>query len=108
MEKSKRETPLAIPFNDGFICPKCMGVCIGEKWRHSLKYCPRCGQRINLLEPAEWMRLKNRVRRMEDIKEHPDVVELIRYENGLDIAGVYIDVLEALQRREEKGCSFTE
>lgn len=54
------------------------------------------------------MRLKNRVRRMEDIKEHPDVVELIRYENGLDIAGVYIDVLEALQRREEKGCSFTE
>ena len=37
--------------------------------------------------------------------ENEEIVELIRYEHGLDIAGVYI---EELQRREEKGCSFTE
>lgn len=46
------------------------------------------------------MRLKNRVRRMQDIKEHPDVVELIRYENGLDIAGVYIDEFNQFNKQE--------
>lgn len=101
MEKSKRETPLAVPFNQGFICPKCMGVCVGEKWRKSLKYCPRCGQRINLLEPAEWLKLKNRVKKTDGAIENGDVVEFIRYENGLDIAGVYTDIFEHLQKGGE-------
>ena len=105
MEKSKRETPLAIPFNDGFICPKCLGVCVGAKWKDMLKYCPRCGQRLQLMDFEEWAKLKNRVEKMDGAIENGEIVELIRYEHGLDIAGVYI---EELQRREEKGCSFTE
>lgn len=90
LKNLKKESPLAVPFNQGFICPRCLDVCIGEKWKEKLKYCPRCGQRIVFMEPGEWLKLKNKVKKTEGAIES-DIVEMFRYEDGLDIAGVYID-----------------
>ena len=76
MATSKRDKPLTILFNDGYICPKCLGVGIGTKWKSKgAKYCPGCGQRIVFADLDEFRALKRSVEKIPNIMERSDLIE---------------------------------
>ena len=105
MATSKRDKPLTILFDDGYICPKCLGVGIGTKWRSKgAKYCPGCGQRIVFADLDEFRALKRSVEKIPNIMERSDLIETTVFidSNGLhkEIAGIYAS---ELLKYEEQG-----
>lgn len=103
--KTSKETPLTILFNDGYVCPKCLGVGIGQKWRSKgAKYCPGCGQRIVFADLEDFKALKKRALRIPDIMERADIIEktVMIDSKGLhkEIAGIYVS---GLLKAEESG-----
>lgn len=104
MKASKRDKPLTILFNDGYICPKCLGVGIGTKWRSKgAKYCPGCGQRIVFAELDEFRALQRRAEKIPDIMES-DIIETTMTidSQGIhkQISGIYVP---ELLKYEEQG-----
>ena len=104
MATSKRDKPLTILFNDGYICPKCLGVGIGTKWRSKgAKYCPGCGQRIVFAELDEFRALQRRAEKIPDIMES-DIIETTMTidSQGIhkQISGIYVP---ELLKYEEQG-----
>lgn len=96
-----RDKRLAIPFNDGFVCPLCKSVGIGLRWKtKNAKYCPSCGQRIELMELRDWKLLETRVKR---IRNNESLIETTTYidSNGLgkQIAGIYVDELRKMEKQ---------
>ena len=104
MKASKRDKPLTILFNDGYICPKCLGVGIGTKWRSKgAKYCPGCGQRIVFAELDEFRALQRRAEKIPDIMESDIIETTVTIDSqGIykQISGIYVP---ELLKYEEQG-----
>lgn len=104
MATSKRDKPLTILFNDGYICPKCLGVGIGTKWRSKgAKYCPGCGQRIVFAELDEFRALQRRAEKIPDIMESDIIETTVTIDSqGIhkQISGIYVP---ELLKYEEQG-----
>ena len=104
MKASKRDKPLTILFNDGYICPKCLGVGIGTKWRSKgAKYCPGCGQRIVFAELDEFRALQRRAEKIPDIMESDIIETTVTIDSqGIhkQISGIYVP---ELLKFEEQG-----
>ena len=98
--KHSRDDILVIPEQDlgGFICPICKGVAIGKGWQSHCKYCPDCGQRIQI-DTLKFKKLRDKVLEIpedgrEGLCEHDVFIGLSgHYEKY--IAGVYKKRLEA-------------
>lgn len=104
MKASKRDKPLTILFNDGYICPKCLGVGIGTKWRSKgAKYCPGCGQRIVFADLDEFRALQRRAEKIPDIMESDIIETTVTIDSqGIhkQISGIYVP---ELLKYEEQG-----
>lgn len=104
MATSKRDKPLTILFNDGYVCPKCLGVGIGTKWRSKgAKYCPGCGQRIVFAELDEFRALQRRAEKIPDIMESDIIETTVTIDSqGIhkQISGIYVP---ELLKYEEQG-----
>ena len=104
MATSKRDKPLTILFNDGYICPKCLGVGIGTKWKSKgAKYCPGCGQRIVFAELDEFRALQRRAEKIPDIMESDIIETTVTIDSqGIheQISGIYVP---ELLKYEEQG-----
>lgn len=104
MATSKRDKPLTILFNDGYVCPKCLGVGIGTKWRSKgAKYCPGCGQRIVFAELDEFRALQRRAEKIPDIMESDIIETTVTIDSqGIhkQISGIYVP---ELLKFEEQG-----
>ena len=104
MATSKRDKPLTILFNDGYICPKCLGAGIGTKWRSKgAKYCPGCGQRIVFAELDEFRALQRRAEKIPDIMESDIIETTVTIDSqGIhkQISGIYVP---ELLKYEEQG-----
>ena len=105
MATSKRDKPLTILFDDGYICPKCLGVGIGTKWKSKgAKYCPGCGQRIVFAELDEFRALQRRAEKIPNIMERSDIIEttVTIDSQGIhkQISGIYVP---ELLKYEEQG-----
>lgn len=105
--KRNRDEVLVIPEQDlgGFICPVCKGVAIGKSWASHCKYCPDCGQRININTPM-FEKLKKEALEIPEA-ERMDVCEhnvFIGLKGAPEkyIAGVYKKRLEARAKDPEQ------
>lgn len=107
MATSKRDKPLTILFDDGYICPKCLGVGIGTKWKSKgAKYCPGCGQRIVFAELDEFRDLQRRAKRIPHIMERSEIIEttVTIGTKGIhkQIAGIYVHELLKVEEQGEQ------
>lgn len=107
MATSKRDKPLTILFNDGYICPKCLGAGIGTKWKSKgAKYCPGCGQRIVFAELDEFRNLQRRAKRIPHIMERSEIIEttVTIDTKGIhkQIAGIYVNELLKVEEQGEQ------
>lgn len=95
-----KETTLAIPFNNvlGYTCPSCLSVGIGAKWANGTNYCPKCGQKIKLINvnKGEWKELLKDVSKIANVENTNIVTTSPDYSGGFtrpkrQITGVYLE-----------------
>ena len=98
--RKDKETTLAIPFNRvlGYTCPQCLSVGIGAKWADGTNYCPKCGQKIKLInaDGGEWALLLKDVTKIKDVEKTNIVTTMSDYSAGLSrptktINGVFLE-----------------
>lgn len=109
--KQDRESTLAIPFNMilGYNCPNCLSVGIGAKWAAGTNYCPKCGQKIKLVNVnnGEWQMLLSDVQKIPNVEETDIVTTSLDFSEGMDkakrsINGVYIDRMRTYFKNKEQ------
>lgn len=109
--KKDKETTLAIPFNKvlGYTCPQCLSVGVGAKWADGTNYCPKCGQKIKLVnvDVGEWAMLLKDVQEIPNVEKTNIVTTQPDYTQGLSrpkrtINGVYLERMrKALAESEQ-------
>lgn len=99
---TERDIALSIPFDKtlGYTCPKCLSVGIGAKWAQGTNYCPKCGQKIKLIEKRDWPLILKDAEKIPDVTETNIVTTATDFSEGLNkakkyINGVYMERLKA-------------
>lgn len=101
---NERDITLSIPFNKvlGYTCPKCLSVGIGAKWAQGTNYCPKCGQKIKLInvDNGDWALMLKDVEKIPHVTDTNIVTTCLDMSTGLShakkqINGVYVERMKA-------------
>ena len=104
---NERDLILSIPFNKvlGYNCPKCQSIGIGAKWAQGTNYCPKCGQRIKLInvDNGDWALLLKDANKIPNVIDTNIVTTCIDLSEGLSskkqINGVYVERMRAYNNK---------
>lgn len=86
---AERDLILAIPFDEvlGYCCPICRSVGVGAKWANGTNFCPKCGQRIKLVNSgADWQQLVKDAEKIPNVIDTNIVTTQIDFTEGLSHA----------------------